>query len=496
MQKSSMDEKDADSAHDLPLVMTMMPAKAREHKIAVRAFAALVAVVAIVMPFANVRLPRVDAFTPVIQTVMCITDLLTAALLFAQYSVQPRRALLVLASGFIFSGLFAFVHTLAFPGAYGPGVLIGDRLESAGWLFVSWHTTFPLAAIVYALSKDVDEAANPSGRSTGVSIGITIACVVAVTAGLIWGATSGAGYLPSQFKNETEGTLFVRYVEACLALLGTTAIVLLFIRRRTILDYWLIVTLLAWLPNFVVAAIFTLVRFSLGWYMGRVCALFAGSALMLVLLTETLRLYVRLAAAARHQGFLVAELDHRVKNTLAQVVAIVDATRQGSRSLDDFVRSLGGRIQAMAAAHTLLSKSSWQNVDLDALVRIELAPYMSSTNIKISGTKVMLTPAEAQALASVLHELATNAVKYGALSIPSGQVSVGWDRKPNGSAAILILEWRELGGPRVASKGQSSYGIALIRYLIPHELVGTVDLMFAAEGVNCRIEFPLRRYES
>lgn len=484
-----MDKKDAGSAHDLPLVMTTMPAKAREHKIALRAFAVLVAVVAIVMPFANVRLAHVDAFTPVIQTVMCITDLLTAALLFAQYSVEPRRALLVLASGFIFSGLFAFVHTLAFPGAYGPGVLIGDRLESAGWLFVSWHTTFPLAVIVYALSKDVDEAANPSDRSTRVSIGITIACVVAVTAGLILGATVGAGYLPNQFKNETEGTLFVRYMEAYLALVSATAIVLLFIRRRTILDHWLLVTLLAWLPSLIVGAVFTLVRFSLGWYMGRIYALVAGSALLVVLLTETLLLYVRLAAAARHQRLLVAELDHRVKNTLARVVAIVSATRQSSYSIDDFARSVGGRIQSMAAAHTLLSNSKWQNVDLDALVRIELAPYMSSTNIKISaGTDVMLTPAEVQALGRVLHELTTNAAKHGALSIPSGQVSVGWDRKPNGSG--LLLEWRELGGPPVASKVQSGYGIALIRDLIPHELGGTVDIMFATEGVNCRIEFP------
>jgi two-component sensor histidine kinase len=491
MQKISMDEKDVGSGHDLPPVMTMMPAKAREHKIALRAFAVLVAVVAIVMPFANVRLAHVDAFTPVIQTVMCITDLLTAALLFAQYSVEPRRALLVLASGFICSGLFAFVHTLAFPGAYGPGVLIGDRLESAGWLFVSWHTTFPLAVIVYALSKDVDEAANPPGRSTGASIGITITCAVAVTAGLIWGATAGVGYLPSQFKNETEGTLFVRYMETYLALVSAGAIVLLFIRRRTILDHWLIVTLLAWLPNFVVAAMFTLVRFSLGWYMGRIYALLAGSALLVVLLTETLRLYVRLAAAARHQRLLVAELDHRVKNILAQVVAIVDAARQSSSSIDDFARSVGGRIQSMSAAHTLLSNSRWQNVKLDALVRIELIPYISSTNIKISaGTDVMLTPAEAQALGSVLHELATNAVKYGALSIPSGRVSVGWDRKPNGSA--LILEWRELGGPPVASRVQSGYGTHLIRDLIPHELGGAVDLVFAAEGVSCRIEIPVK----
>ena len=147
----------------------------------------------------------------------------------------------------------------------------------------------------------------------------------------------------------------------------------------------------------------------------------------------------------------------------------------------------------MAAAHTLLSECSWHSVALDNLVLTELAPYATDTNVKITGTDVMLSSAETQALAKVLHELATNAAKYGALSIPRGEVSVSWDRMPNGQKATLILEWRELGGPPVASKIQSSYGTDLIRNLIPHELGGRVDLAFIKEGVNCRIEIPLKQ---
>jgi two-component sensor histidine kinase len=105
----------------------------------------------------------------------------------------------------------------------------------------------------------------------------------------------------------------------------------------------------------------------------------------------------------------------------------------------------------------------------------------------------MLTSAEAQALARVLHELATNAAKYGALSIPGGQVTVSWHCRLTGPAATLILDWRELGGPPAASEVQSSYGTNLIRNLIPHELGGTVDLVFLAEGVNCRIEIPIKQ---
>jgi two-component sensor histidine kinase len=105
----------------------------------------------------------------------------------------------------------------------------------------------------------------------------------------------------------------------------------------------------------------------------------------------------------------------------------------------------------------------------------------------------LLAAPEIQAITRVLHELATNAAKYGALSIPGGQVSVRWDLKPKGDPANLTLLWRELGGPPVASEHPSSYGTNLIRNLIPHELGGKVDLVFAKEGVTCRIEIPVRQ---
>jgi PAS domain S-box-containing protein len=195
----------------------------------------------------------------------------------------------------------------------------------------------------------------------------------------------------------------------------------------------------------------------------------------------------------RHQELLVAELDHRVKNVLAQVAVVAMSTRQGSRSIDEFLRSLNGRIQSMAAAHTLLSKSGWQSVGLDALVRNQLAPYATDTNVTISGIDVMLIAAEIQAVARVLHELVTNAAKYGALSIPGGHVSVCWNCKANGDGTNLMLVWQEHGGPPVKSEIQSSYGTNLIRNLIPHELGGMVDLVFASDGVSCRIEIPMRQ---
>jgi len=197
--------------------------------------------------------------------------------------------------------------------------------------------------------------------------------------------------------------------------------------------------------------------------------------------------------AEERQDVLIAELDHRVKNVLARVAVVAMHTRQGSGTMDEFVRALGGRIQSMAAAHSLLSQSRWHGVGLTDLIRHQLAPYTTDANTTICGPEVMLTSAETQAVAMVIHELVTNAAKHGALSSPNGRVSVSWDRTGTDAAAILTIAWRELGGPAVAAPVQSGYGSSLIRDLIPHELGGTVDLVFASDGACCKIEIPLER---
>jgi hypothetical protein len=298
---------------DFPIVIATMPANARQRKIALGAFVVLAVFVAITIPFANIQLARADAFVPVIQTVMCIADLLAAMILFAQYSVQPQRAVLALATGYLFSGLFAFLQTLAFPDAYATDGLIGDGLNSAGWLFALWQSAFPLAVIFYALSKDEGEAANRSDPSTGATIGVTIVCVAVATAGSTWVATTGARYLPSLYENAIQQAPFANYVNIFLSLLSVTALALLLVRRYTILDHWLIVTLLAWMPNFIVAVLFPVVRFTVGWYMARLYALCAGSSLLFALLAETMVLYARLAKAVR----ISAQRQRKLSSTMA-----------------------------------------------------------------------------------------------------------------------------------------------------------------------------------
>jgi two-component sensor histidine kinase/integral membrane sensor domain MASE1 len=201
-------------------------------------------------------------------------------------------------------------------------------------------------------------------------------------------------------------------------------------------------------------------------------------------------LFAERRQAAARQRLLIAELDHRVKNLLARVAAVVMHTRGRGRTTDEFVKALEGRIQSMASAHALLSQSRWSAVSLTNLIRHQLAPYTTDANATISGPDVMVTSTQTQAVALVFHELVTNAAKHGALSGPNGRVLVSWDRIGAVAAPFLTIMWQELGGPPIAAPVPSGYGLSLVRDLIPHELGGTVDLTFPSDGACCKIEIP------
>jgi two-component sensor histidine kinase/integral membrane sensor domain MASE1 len=203
-------------------------------------------------------------------------------------------------------------------------------------------------------------------------------------------------------------------------------------------------------------------------------------------------LFAERRQAQEHQELLIAELDHRVKNVLARVAAVVKHTSRHCGAVEEFIQSVEGRIQSMAAAHALLSQSRWHGVGLIDLLRRQLAPYTTDANISFNGPDVILTSGQSQALAMVIHELVTNAAKYGALSSPDGSVSMSWNCT-GGDLAVLRIVWREVCGPPVVASVQSGYGSNLIRDLIPYELGGTVELTFPRDGVCCKIEIPIKR---
>ena len=197
--------------------------------------------------------------------------------------------------------------------------------------------------------------------------------------------------------------------------------------------------------------------------------------------------------AEEQQRTLNAELDHRVKNVLATVSAVAGRTSDTSGSIESFVAALDGRIQSMAATHELLSSRRWQGVPLVELLERQLAPYATSGNTDVRGPDVILNAEASQTIAMVIHELATNAAKYGALSTGTGRVSVRWYWPLNGNTSDrLVIEWQEIGGRFVQAPSKSGYGTSIITDLVPYELGGTADLARSGEGVQCRLSIPAK----
>jgi PAS domain S-box-containing protein len=192
-------------------------------------------------------------------------------------------------------------------------------------------------------------------------------------------------------------------------------------------------------------------------------------------------------AAERQQALLMGELDHRVKNTLTMVMAICARTAAHERSIEDFQKAFSGRIQALAATHTLLSNASWQNLQIKDVLGAELAPFasLSSGRIATEGLDIAVDAKTAVSLGLVFHELTTNAVKYGALSVPTGKIAVR--RIGVGDDGALGIEWQETGGPLVTQPVSSGFGQTLISRSLGN---GGTTLEFRPEGVVCRLSIP------
>ncbi len=195
----------------------------------------------------------------------------------------------------------------------------------------------------------------------------------------------------------------------------------------------------------------------------------------------------RKAASDRDQ-LLMAELDHRVKNTLANIQALVVQTSRSAESLTGFVEGLDGRIQSMAKAHSLLSASRWEGGSISRLLHEELDLYgQQNHGIALHGPDVVLTPKSALALSLAVHELATNAAKYGAFTTTIGKVEVTWKIAEDGNLAIC---WRELGGPTVMTPTRRGFGSTLIERALAMETGGGATISYPETGVVCEISLP------
>src|ERR1700722_1515432 len=278
---------------DQQLLLATLPPSKAQTRLAIGVVAALFVAFLLTIPFTNVQLPRVDAFIPAFETAIIFNDLVTAALLFAQFSVVRSRALLVLAVGFLYTAFIVIPHALTFPGAFAPTGLLGAGLQTTAWIYYFWHAGAPVAVIAYVLLKDEDKSAGLNWSSAAI-IGGSVALMASTVFVLSWVAIDADAWLPRIMDGAVKANRDVLLLIGVLtAALNAVALVLLWVRRRSVLDLWLTVMCCAWLAETVVTASVT-GRFTFGYYASRLYAFVAVFSVLLVLLSETMALYSNL----------------------------------------------------------------------------------------------------------------------------------------------------------------------------------------------------------
>src|SRR3979411_964855 len=314
-------------------------------------------------PLSTIQLGRIDAFVPAYATAMFVIDSITAVLLFAQFSILRSRALLVIASGYLFTALIVIPWLLTFPGVFTPGGLLGAGLQSTNWLYILWHAGFPTFVMAYALLKDVDPTKGLWRGSAGAAILSSVATTAAVVCAATFLVTAGDVLMPRISLDPVHFSTLWLYVAGSLALWSVLTLIVLWILRRSVLDLWLMVVICAYAIEIYLVAFPGLARFSGGWYAGRVFGFVSGSLVLFVLLYEITTLYARLLRAVFAQrrerearlmtgDAVSASIAHEVKQPLSAIVTNAEAgLRWLDRTTPDLDKAKASLKQILAYGH-------------------------------------------------------------------------------------------------------------------------------------------------
>jgi two-component sensor histidine kinase len=196
--------------------------------------------------------------------------------------------------------------------------------------------------------------------------------------------------------------------------------------------------------------------------------------------------------ADEHRNILMGELNHRVKNTLAVIQSIASQTLGHAATIEEAREAFGSRLINLAKAHDILTRESWIGANLTEIVANTIKPHASSQNrFRIEGPDVHLAPSQALAIAMALHELCTNAAKYGALSNEEGHVIIVWTLPGKGGDRHLTLHWKEKGGPKTVPPDHKGFGSLMIERVLAAELGGKVHVAYESSGLVCTIDAPM-----
>lgn len=283
-----------EASDDRNIFLSTLPATSRDRKIASGVIAASAIFFAAALPFSRVQLPPIPAFVASYQSALAISDLITTILLLSQFSLLRSRALLVLASGYLFTAIAAVMHALTFPNLFAAGGLLNAGPQTTPWLYMVWHGGFPLFVLGYAVFKDEDGGRQIKG-SAGTSIVWTVIAVFAAMAVTIFVVTEEHQILPT-LVTDTGYAPALFGASLTVWLLNLAALLFLWTRRpHSVLDVWLMVVLCAWLFDVASSALLNANRYDLGFYVGRLYGLGAACFVLGVLLLQNINLQARLS---------------------------------------------------------------------------------------------------------------------------------------------------------------------------------------------------------
>lgn len=351
---SPPDDDDTDASR---LFMSSLPPGRRERRLALATVLISAVIFAALAPFAGRPLAPGWAFIPVYQSAIVVNDMVTAGLLLGQYAILRQRPLLVLAGGYLFTGFMAGTHMLTFPGLFAPTGLLGAGDQTTAWLYVFWHSGFPLAVAAYALLRAKSRAPGPipgPQRRAAIPIGLCIAAAVGATVALALLATAGHDLLPRIMNGNRMAATMTNAITVVWGL-NLIALMLMWQRRRrhSVLDLWVMTVLVAWLFDIALSSMLNHGRYDLGFYAGRAYGLVASGVVLFAMLFENGRLHaqtVRALAGARYQHLLVVQKSAQLNDANERLEQRVAArTAQLSASNRDLRREVEDRVRAERA---------------------------------------------------------------------------------------------------------------------------------------------------